>query len=163
MSGMEVIGVVLGVLPLVISAMEYYEETAKLSRAWWKIKRTHRRDTGLLKDCQLRLRLHLQELLHPLLLNGIISRTEFDSLLTEVKSHTEAKSQTWDSDSVNEALRERLPDSEICDRYLAIVVEMRETVKKLAKTTMIDDEGFQTFLQKQSKVPSLLLFLASKA
>ena len=46
MSGLEIVGVVLGALPLVISALERYEEGANTAKRYWRYK-TELRSLGL--------------------------------------------------------------------------------------------------------------------
>ena len=81
MSGIEVVGLVLGAFPLLISAMEHYEDTKRRSSTWWRIRKAHRKDLGNLKDCDLLFRSHLEELLLPLLLDGVASQTVYEELL----------------------------------------------------------------------------------
>jgi hypothetical protein len=46
MSGIEVVGLVLGAFPLLVSAMEHYEGVQKVAGTFIKIRRAHRRDLG---------------------------------------------------------------------------------------------------------------------
>ena len=53
MSGVEIVGLLLGAFPLCISAMEHYEEMRKVAGTFFKIRRAHKKDLGKIKDCQL--------------------------------------------------------------------------------------------------------------
>jgi len=67
MSGIEVAGLLLGAFPLIISAMEHYEDIKKPTVIWWKIRRAHKRDYGKIKDCELAYMHQMELLLYPLL------------------------------------------------------------------------------------------------
>jgi hypothetical protein len=81
MSGVECVGLLLGVFPLCVSAMEHYEETKRVAGTFLKIRRTHRRDLGKIKDCQLLFKLNLKELLLPLVHDEVVDKMEYELLL----------------------------------------------------------------------------------
>ena len=142
MSGLEIIGVILGAFPLAISAMEHYEECKKVAGTFYKIRRAHRKDFGRVKDCQLKFRLNMKELLLPLLADDLVSKIEYEQLLASPGG------PGWQEDHVEESLAERLGDCH--ERYIEILKEMEETMVLLCKATKVDDEQFQALLKSQN-------------
>ncbi|GIZ44581.1 hypothetical protein CKM354_000777500 [Cercospora kikuchii] len=147
MSGIEAASLVLGAFPLLISAMEHYEDTKKVTNTWWKVKRAHKRDVGKIKDCQLDFRLNLIELLSPLVHDGIVEQGEYEQLLANPGG------QGWIEDHVEEALRERLSDCH--ERYVEVLQDILELMARLSKECRVDDANFQAGLKAQNqKAPS---------
>jgi len=142
MSGLEILGVILGAFPLAISAMEHYEECKKVAGTFYKIRRAHRKDFGRVKDCQLKFRLNMKELLLPLLADDLVTKVEYEQLLASPGG------PGWQEDHVEESLAERLGDCH--ERYLEILKEMEETMVLLCKATRVDDEQFQALLKSQN-------------
>ncbi|KAI6816919.1 hypothetical protein KC332_g1267 [Hortaea werneckii] len=66
MSGIEIAGLVLGAFPLMVTAMEHYQETAKAAGTFWRIRTVYRKDYRSVTFCQTKLKLHMEELLGPL-------------------------------------------------------------------------------------------------
>lgn len=147
MSGLEVLGIILGAFPLAISAMEHYEESKKVAGTFYKIRRAHRKDFGRVKDCQLKFRLNMKELLLPLLADDIVTKIEYEQLLAFPGG------PEWQEDHVEESLAERLGDCH--ERYIEILKEMEETMVLLCKATKVDDEQFQA-LHKSQDVSKVL-------
>lgn len=144
MSGIEVAGLVLGAFPLLISAMENYEETRKVTSTWWRVKRAHKRDIGRIKDCQLKFRLNLKELLLPLVHDGTVNRGEYERLLANPGGHG------WKEDRVEDALRIRL--SECHERYVEMLLDILDLMARLSKECRVDDANFQAGLMAQNQV-----------
>ena len=138
MSGIEIAGLIVGALPLMISAMEHYEETRRMTVTWWKIRRAHRRDLGRLRYCRLKFQLNMKDLLLPLVIDGIIKQDDCSTFLSSPSD------PGWNRAEVQEALDDRLCDCRI--RYLEVLGEMELAIKKLAKAAMVDDQKFQAFV-----------------
>ncbi|GAB7335515.1 hypothetical protein MBLNU13_g07861t1 [Cladosporium sp. NU13] len=145
MSGLEIVGVILGAFPLAISAMEHYEECKKVAGTFYKIRRAHRKDFGRVKDCQLKFRLNMKELLLPLLADDLVSKIEYEQLIASPGG------PGWQEGHVEESLVERLGDCH--ERYIEILKEMEETMVLLCKATKVDDEQFQALLKSQNPIP----------
>ncbi|WPB02465.1 uncharacterized protein RHO25_007101 [Cercospora beticola] len=146
MSGIEIAGLVLGAFPLLISAMENYEETRKVTSTWWRVKRAHKRDIGKIKDCQLKFRLNLKELLLPLVHDGTVNRGQYERLLANPGGHG------WKEDRVEDALRIRL--SECHDRYVEMLLDILELMARLSKECRVDDAKFQAGLMAKNQKAS---------
>lgn len=142
MSGIEVVGIILGAVPLAISAMEHYEDTRRAVGTFHKIRRAHRKDLGKLKDCQLKFKLNMKELLLPLLEDDMVTRVEYEQLLVNPGG------SGWREDHVDEALLHRL--GECHERYIEILRDMEETLALLCKATKVDDAQFQQLLVSQN-------------
>nr|OQO26601.1 hypothetical protein B0A51_08282 [Rachicladosporium sp. CCFEE 5018] len=142
MSGIEAVGIVLGAFPLLVSCFEHYEDVRTVAGTFYKIRRAHRKDLGRIKDCQLRFRLNLKELLLPLLADEIVSRPEYEQLLADPGG------SGWKDSEVTEALQGRL--KECHERYFEILGDMEETMAALCKATKVDDPKFQALLQDRS-------------
>ncbi|KAF2163556.1 hypothetical protein M409DRAFT_26168 [Zasmidium cellare ATCC 36951] len=143
MSGIEVVGLVLGAFPLVISAMEHYEDVKKVSTTWWRIKRAHKKDLGRVKDCHLKFKLNLKELLLPLVLDGVVNKGEYESLLASPGG------DGWREEHVENALEERLAECHM--RYVEILGELIETMGRLSKECRVDDADFQEALRRKGE------------
>lgn len=152
MSGLEILGVILGAFPLAISAMEHYEECKKVAGTFYKIRRAHRKDLGRVKDCQLKFRLNMKELLLPLLADDLVSKIEYEQLLASPGG------PGWQEDHVEESLAERLGDCH--ERYIEILKEMEETMVLLCRATKVDDEQFQALLKSQNVSKAAMVPLA---
>lgn len=147
MSGIEIVGLILGAVPLVISAMEHFEDAKRAVGTFHKIRRAHKRDLGKLKDCQLKFKLNMKELLLPLLADDLVTRIEYEQLLVSPGG------SGWREEHVDEALAQRL--GECHERYIEILQEMEETLVLLCKATKVDDAQFQALLPKQDVSPPL--------
>ena len=139
MSGVEIVGVLLGAFPLCIAAMEHYEDTRKVAGTFFKIRRAHRKDLGKVKDCRLMFRLNLKELLIPLLADETVNQLEYEVLLANPGG------PAWRDHHVDIALAERL--GECHGRYIEILQEMQDTMALLCEVSRVDDEQFQKLLQ----------------
>ncbi|KAK5701315.1 hypothetical protein LTR17_022687 [Elasticomyces elasticus] len=145
MSGLEVVGLLLGVFPLIISAMEHYEDVKGPTVIWRYIRRTHKRDYGKVKDCQFAFGLQLEKLLFPLLADDVVDEAQYEQLLAE------AGSDNWKQSHVETALSDRLGDR--CERYLEVLEELKEAMNKLCTATRVDDPAFQRAMNDRQSRP----------
>jgi hypothetical protein len=144
MSGFEVVGLVLGGLSLVVSALEHYGTIGKLGRKWKRAHREHERDLGRLRDCELEYRLIVRKLLAPLQRDKTLDLVTVESLLASLDD------DGWQTQNVDIAITQRLGESK--ERYLANWKEMNDTIVKLCKISMAADKDFQSSLAKNKKV-----------
>jgi hypothetical protein len=110
MSGLEVVGVVLGALPLIISAFEHAQSLAKKWNLLTNFNSEHLKVWNDVKDEELMYRLQLQTLLAPLVLDGDLTKDRLETLLLSPQSNE------WREADLDAALRKRL--GEAYDRYL---------------------------------------------
>jgi hypothetical protein len=63
----EIAGFVLAAIPLMISGLEHYRESAEVLESWWKIKREYQKCMRNLKYHKVAFEENLEELLLPLI------------------------------------------------------------------------------------------------
>ena len=66
MSGFEVVGVVLGGFPLLVSALEHWQSGARMLQNWWQFEREYQKSLMDINHQQLIFRQNLEECLLPL-------------------------------------------------------------------------------------------------
>jgi len=142
MSGLEVVGLILAVFPLMISGMEHYEGTKNTAVTWWKIKRAHRRDCGKLDIVRLEYRFVIRDLLEPLVLDGTITQTKREALLEGPSG------SSWLDADVQNAVEERLGTTKAT--FLEVVRELNQLLVGLAEATKVTDPHFQAVLKRNA-------------
>ncbi|TKA60164.1 hypothetical protein B0A55_11455 [Friedmanniomyces simplex] len=144
MSGVEVIlGLVLGGIPLCISAMEHYADIKRVTGTFIEIRRQHGKDLRRVKLCELQFKLHLKQLLLPLLNDGIVDKPEYAELLLQPGG------DGWKEKHVSEALAQRLDEGH--EYYVETLKDMVATVAQLCKETHVSDQQFQDQLQHRAQ------------
>ncbi|KAK0935026.1 hypothetical protein LTR29_013440 [Friedmanniomyces endolithicus] len=144
MSGVEVVlGLVLGGIPLCISAMEHYADFKKVTGTFIDIRRQHGKDLRRVKLCELQFRLHLKQLLLPLLNDGIVDKPEYAELLLAPGG------DGWKEKHVGEALEKRLDEGH--QYYVETLKGMVATVAQLCKETYVNDQRFQDQLEHKAR------------
>ncbi len=138
MSGLEVVGVVLGVLPLLISAAEHYEDVFKPFKRF--------------KKCAPELELYQQQLKTQrtifmnqcqLLLTALTGRESAKDMLRE-KDHP-----SWNDNILKEKLAEQLGNStEACEATVKLIAQKLKSIEE-------DAESFGVILQESIPVCSL--------
>lgn len=119
MSGVEAAGFVLASLPLAISILEHYQETAAVLKTWWKIRTEYRKCVRDLKFHNDEFESNLLELLLPV----IADDDKLEELLKDPGG------PCWSDSSLEDALRERMPKR--YESYLDTISMMKETVERL--------------------------------
>lgn len=125
MSGIEVAGLVLGAIPLIISAIEHYEsglDRTKVFFKWQDVLEKARRDLWVQYSSY--------EMTLRLLLVDLSSEAELEELLSEPKS------TLWDNPELVDGLRGKL--GETYQVYVYTVQQMEGCVKTLARHLDID-------------------------
>lgn len=105
--------------------MEHFEDSKKVAGTFFKIGRAHRKDLGRIKDCQLKYKLNIKELLLPLLSEDVVMRLEYEQLLVHPGG------PGWQEEHVDATLAERL--DECHERDMEILKELEETMLALCK------------------------------
>lgn len=137
MSGVEVAGLILGALPLMISALEHYRDTAEVLEGWWKIKREYLKCMRHLKYHKLAFEENLEELLLPLI-------ADEDKLQLLLK---EPGGPAWKDPQLEETLKERMPKT--YSSYLDTIEMMQETVDDIHEALGMSKVHFQTRIMDQ--------------
>ncbi|KFY43828.1 hypothetical protein V494_01792 [Pseudogymnoascus sp. VKM F-4513 (FW-928)] len=133
MSGIEIAGLILGSIPLVISALEHYTEGIDVIRDF----RNYR---SILKS--LKTKLSIQEDLYrgtlKLLLLPELSLIEVHALFPEIGS--EINGALWGTKDIEDKLRKRLGDRRF-RLFMDVVEDMNAIMKKLMENLDIDMNG----------------------
>jgi hypothetical protein len=128
MSGLEVAGVVLGALPLVISALEHYAEGIQTAKRYWRYK-------SELRSLILQIKTEREIFLNTLeqLLGGVV-RIEH---MTDFLSNPGGKA--WSDANVDLKLQQRLRNAHKV--YLGNVDGMSRSLKLMMEKLALDAEG----------------------
>jgi len=144
MSGAEVAGLVLGAIPLLISALEHWQSTSAVLAKWWHLQSSLKLDLEKLEDTRVLYNSHLEELLRPLTIDGVLTEAAFESM------RSKQSDEMWKKERVQLALRQRL--GERYDRYTAKVVSMGDSIKAYTETLFENDPAFQAELKRRWQV-----------
>ncbi|KAI1742314.1 hypothetical protein F4680DRAFT_413563 [Xylaria scruposa] len=131
MSGLEIIGVVLGAFPLLIEAFEKYEEVSRRYGFWRRIRPEYRKCTHDFKYHSDVFRMNLRQLLLPQLVDDdIIERMISDPGGPE-----------WKVPEMADMLRARLQES--YSMYLEIMNRFQETMDELREELAVESATVQ--------------------
>lgn len=124
MSGFEVVGVVLGAIPLLISGLEHYAEGIHTIKNMWNYEAVVCHLAVEFRLSQSIFRHSCEDMLMP-----ILPDTEAAELL-------EGKSPKWNDPGLDQQLRERLgPDYEVYTRY---VRNLRRQIEHFSRKLKLD-------------------------
>jgi hypothetical protein len=136
---MEVAGIVLGAIPLIISAMEYYPKVKELGIRYWRFRRTRQDELSRVAFCKELLNLHLQALL------------QLNSAQMETLSRNPAAG-IWVDAGVEDQLKQRLAGS--YDVYSGILAIIETQMARVMRAAKVDDEAFKNYLVSNVANPS---------
>ncbi|CAK3840583.1 Hypothetical predicted protein [Lecanosticta acicola] len=155
MSGIEVVGLVLGAFPLLISAFEHYRDIAQvvgLIRNW---EVENQKILNDVKDEQLTFRQNLVILLWPLLSHEVVIESDLEALLADPGG------PSWREADVEHALEERL--SAAFERYFSIMQELQSSLAKILQSLNFERPKFQAKIQAlEASVPGKSMPLKSR-
>ncbi|KAK3639182.1 hypothetical protein LTR56_008773 [Elasticomyces elasticus] len=139
MSGVEVVGLVLGAFPLAISALEHYRDSCRVLNCLANFEQEYRKTLNDVKDEYLLYVLNLKVLFLPLVNGNELGEDDLTLLLTD------ATHEKWKSDDVEVALRERLDVAH--GRFLEIAKDLQHLVWELLTVLGIDKPRLQARLR----------------
>ncbi|KAF3076131.1 hypothetical protein CFAM422_001132 [Trichoderma lentiforme] len=142
MSGFQAIGIVLGVFPLAISALENHQKVAARLRLFSKMKLEYRKCSNELEFQQVTFVRHLKQLLLPL----VIDNEKVQELIDKPAG------EAWRDVSMVELLEKRLGDS--YELYQEYISGMNHVMDKLYHELALNDESVQSKLLDTSKRPA---------
>lgn len=145
MSGLEIAGLVLGLYPLIVSALEHYRHVHKAAGLLARFESEYRKVLDDAKDEQLIFRLTLEELLLPLTTNQSFNEGDLEALLSDL-SHP-----NWNDENLQHALRERLGSTH--DRFIEIVDSLHSLLSQLLLTLVKDKPELQARIKKSTVIP----------
>lgn len=126
MSGIEALGIVLGALPLIISAFEHLREACEARDLLVHFERKHMKALNDVKDERLLFRLHLRKLLLPLVKDGVLEEHDIEQLMLDKEL------SRWRQHDLELALKQRLGEAH--ERYLEILKDVQNTLHRLLCT-----------------------------
>ena len=128
MSGLEVTGVVLGALPLIISALEHYAEGVATAKRYWRYKNEIK---GLLLRIVTERGIFMNTL--ELLLTGIVRVEHMEEFLASPGG------KAWSEAAIQQQLENRLRN--VYKAYFDNVKEMEESLRVMMMKLGLDADG----------------------
>jgi hypothetical protein len=128
----EVVGFILGAVPLIVSALEHYRDGLDVAKDYWRY-------SSNLKSLQTRLRIEhslYQGTLKRLLLSEL-SLSQVEDLFPDPQQPL--KTALWGTEEIEEKLRVKLGDK--YDTFMDAIREMEEAIEKLMDKLDIDLQG----------------------
>ena len=146
MSGVEILGVLLGALPLCISAMEHYRSTIKTTSIFRRTRRAYNQDLRSMEDCRLSISLIVQQVLLPLQNAGMLTLPQYQILLASPGG------PAWRDPQIDQSLREAL--GECYDSCMYNLTDMQDLAQELCRACGVSNSQFQEMLNNQASPPS---------
>ena len=139
MSGIEVVGLLLGAFPLLISALEHSREAAEVYDDWWQIKKEYKKCKQELLCAELALESNLEWLLLPMITD--------DDEVTKLMS--EPGSARWKNPQLEESLKRRLPRS--YGLFIDTVNDINFTISELKEELGVSKVYFPNLVEESSQ------------
>jgi hypothetical protein len=130
MSGIEVVGIVLGALPLAISLFRSYEDLAAAKNRLRDFEKLYRNVLRDLEHEELLFRLIIETLIRPLVNDELIDKNELDRIINQTSD------SRWGDQDINEALRQRLGDVHV--PFVQVVEDTRQQCMQLLRSIGFD-------------------------
>ena len=147
LTGIETAGIILAIFPLVISALEHYQQGFHPIKEWIRFRGEFTTFLNALIRQKIFFRQNIEELLSPI----ISSEYEMSLLLDDPGGCA------WADDGLNQRLRQRLPGKYEYESYTTTVSYILEILQKLkAKLKISDDQVSHTSIKQYSS--SILRF-----
>ena len=121
LAGIEIAGTILAIFPLIISAMEHYEEGFQPIKEWVRFRGEFATFLNTLVRQKIFFRQNIEELLSPI----ISSEYEMSALLDNPGG------RAWTDTELNDRLRRRLPGKYEYECYTTTVSYILEVLEKL--------------------------------
>ena len=130
LGGIEIAGTALAIFPLIISALEHYENGFQPIKEWVRFRGGFATFLNAFARQQIFFRQNIEELLSPI----VSSEYEMSLLLDHPGG------RAWADSESNENLRKRLPGKYECECYTTTVSYILENLEKLKSKLKISDE-----------------------
>ena len=134
MSGLEIVGILLGAFPLIISGLEHWRDVAKVGGFFWRVRKEYTKCRSDVQFHEILYKRNLKELLLPI----VDDADEMARLVGDPGG------KDWSSKALQERLEERLQES--YGLYMEIIREMNETAEELRKELSLDKATVQNKL-----------------
>lgn len=146
MSGIEVAGLILGLYPLVVSALEQYRHVYKAAGLLTRFESEYRKTLDDVKDEQLFFRMTLEELLLPLSTNESFDEGDLEGLLSDPTV------SGWNNEDIQFALQERL--GRAYERFVGIMTLLHSLMSRLLVTLISDKPELQSRIKERTVTES---------
>lgn len=120
MSGIEVVGIVLGTIPLLISAIEHYPDGVSAIQRWRRFQREHKLLVGSLRREQIKMKNMCEELLR-----GLVPDSQIELMINDPFG------TQWHNHRINAKLKARLHDS--LEVFQSTVTDIQTAVAELSR------------------------------
>jgi hypothetical protein len=130
MSGIEVVGIVLGALPLAISLFRSYEDLAAAKNRLRDFEKLYRNVLRDLEHEELIFRLIIETLVRPLVNDEMIDKDDLDRIINNTDD------SSWADQDISEALRQRLGDVHM--PFVQVVKDTKQQCMQLLKSIGFD-------------------------
>lgn len=140
MSGLEVAGLVLGLYPLIVSALQQYRHVHKAAGLVAHFEAEYRKILDDVKDEQLLFRMTLEQLLLPFAMDGIFQEGDVELLLSD-PAHPR-----WNDGNLQLALEARLGSAS--ERFIEIVNSLHLIMSQLLFSLIGDKPELQARIKK---------------
>jgi hypothetical protein len=130
MSGIEVVGIVLGALPLAISLFRSYEDLAAAKNRLRDFEKLYRNVLRDLEHEELLFRLIIETLIRPLVNDEMIDKNDLDRIINQTDD------SRWGDQDVNEVLHQRLGDAHM--PFIQVVEDTKQQCMQLLKSIGFD-------------------------
>lgn len=144
MSGIEIVGVVLGALPLAISAYQHRKTIKATTSTLGHFEAKYDNFVEDVEHIQLLLKLSLQRLLSPLVNSRFVSQDEVNEFIRD--PHPDH--------GPNQAILDALKDQlDMCyERYLKLMTDMHEAIMTLLEELDFYEDSAQAYLNREQNV-----------
>jgi len=130
MSGIEVIGIVLGALPLAISLFRSYEDLAAANNRLRDFEKLYRNVLRDLEHEELLFRLIIETLVRPLVNDEMIHKNDLDRIVNNTDD------SSWEDEDISEALHRRLGDAHM--PFIQTLEDTEQQCMQLLKSVGFD-------------------------
>lgn len=146
MSGIEIVGLVLGSFPIILNCLDYYQEGLEPLEEWWHFRAHFIDFVDAIKHQMMRYNESIESLLDPIMPND----ESIDRLVGD------AKDPLWTSPDLAKRLEQRLAGEH--GRFLRIMQRMEKEIKGLKKILGIKD-GNVRVQRKSPRTRNILIIL----
>jgi hypothetical protein len=134
MSGIEIAGLVLGAIPVLISALDVYREGAENARDWWRIERSYNKCRNDLSFHGVVFEGNVERFLLPM----VVGDDELRLLMDDPAG------SGWEDPELEHRLKWRLPKS--YDLFLITIEEILQLIDSLKVELRVSNKQFQARL-----------------
>jgi len=145
MSGIELAGLIIGVFPLLIHALERYGEGAELLSDWWRIQRAYKKCKHDLEYHQILFEENVERFLLPL----VVDDDELKTLMNDPAG------ELWEEKELEDRLKERLPKS--YQLFLGIMGDINDLMESMKKELGVHNAQFVAKINEVSDEPAGLV------